>query len=103
AGSVAVSAEYAQVAIMPVATGAIMPISTAFSHWSLCSSQKSLQSPSRPQRFHFLVTAWQRLCLMAAIPVLINEIFKIQSLNVMRSFDAVKSVEQIIIPDYIVY
>jgi len=40
---------------------------------------------------------------MAAIPVLINEIFKIQSLNVMRSFDAVKSVEQIIIPDYIVY
>jgi len=40
---------------------------------------------------------------MVAIPVLINEIFKIQSLNVIRSFDAVKSVEQIIIPDYINY
>jgi len=40
---------------------------------------------------------------MPAFPALINEIFKIQRVNIKRSFEAVKSVEQIIFPDFIDY
>jgi len=40
---------------------------------------------------------------MAAFPALINAIFKIQRVNIRKSFDAVKSVEQIIFPDVIDY